>query len=53
MIYWKTEGKPCRNGLNVYRWSDPGNAGFVIKAGKHNFRVRWSKTVRQFFINIV
>ena len=47
LIWWKIEGSDPLNGLNVYPLSDPHSAGFVIKAGKIKFKVRWSKRTKR------
>lgn len=50
MIHWKIEGVPCRDGINVYRLSDPSSAGFVIKVAGRIFSFRWSKRAKRFFM---
>jgi hypothetical protein len=49
MIYYKIEGLPPLNGLNFYKPSDPSNAGFLIKLGSFELRVRYSKRVKKWF----
>lgn len=49
LFWWKIEGCDPLNGINVYPPSDPNSLGFVIKAGKFIFRVRWSKRAKKFF----
>jgi len=39
----------CLNGINVYPPSDENSMGFVIKAGKWQFRFRWSKRANRLF----
>ena len=52
MIHHKIEGLPALNGLNFYMPSDPNNAGFVIKLGSFELRVRYSKRVKKLFYSI-
>ena len=52
MIYYKVEGLPPLNGLNIYRLTDPGNAGFVVKLGKWEFCTRYSKQVKRWFVRL-
>ena len=49
LFWWKIEGLENLNGLNVYPPDDPNSAGFVIRAGKIQFRVRWSKRAKKLF----
>jgi len=49
MIYYIIEGLPPLNGLNFYKLSDPNSAGFLIKLGSFELRVRYSKRVKQWF----
>jgi hypothetical protein len=48
--FYKVEGLPPLNGLNVYKLSDPNSAGFLLKIGLAEFRVRYSKRVRKWFV---
>lgn len=50
LIWWKIEGYDCLNGLNVYPPLDLNSAGFILKAGKFKFKLRWSKRVKKLFI---
>lgn len=50
MIYYKIEGCDTLNGLNIYKLSDPSNAGFVARLGKWKFCVRYSKRVKRLFV---
>jgi hypothetical protein len=49
MVYYKIEGLPPLNGLNFYKPSDPVSAGFLIKLGVFELRVRYSKRVKKWF----
>lgn len=49
LFWWKIEGSDCLNGINVYPPSDPNSSGVVIKVGKLQFRLRWSKRAKKFF----
>jgi hypothetical protein len=51
MIYYKIESMAPLNGLNIYPLDDKNSAGFVIKLGPAEFRVRYSKRVKRWFIN--
>jgi hypothetical protein len=53
LLWWKIEGFSPLNGINVYPFSDPHSAGFVLKAGKFQFRVRWSKRTKKWFIGVI
>lgn len=50
MIRWRAEGEIIRNGLNVWRPSDKGSAGFVLRLGNYQLYVRWSKIMKQWII---
>ena len=50
MIYYKVEGLPPLNGLNIYRPADPNSAGFVAKLGKWKFCMRYSKQIKRWFV---
>lgn len=47
--FYKVEGMPCLNGLNVYRKNDPSSAGFILKVSLLHFKVRYSKRVKKLF----
>jgi hypothetical protein len=49
--FYKVEGMPCLNGINVYRADDVGSCGFIIKLGALHFRARYSKRIHQWFVN--
>ena len=50
MIYYKVEGLPPLNGLNIYKPTDLSNAGFVVKLGKWKFCIRYSKQIKRWFV---
>jgi hypothetical protein len=52
LFWWKIEGCECLNGVNVYPPSDKNSAGFVLKAGGWQLRVRWSKRAKKLFYGI-
>lgn len=43
MLHLTREGETPKNGLNFYRLSDPGSAGFKLRLGRFMFMLRWSK----------
>ena len=47
ILNWKIEGAACSNGLNVYPPEDNRSAGFVIKLGRFQARVRYSKRTKR------
>ena len=51
-IWWKIEGLEALNGLNVYKPRDKHSAGFVIKLGRIQFKVRYSKRAKKWFWGI-
>jgi hypothetical protein len=53
MFYWKIEGLPPLNGLNMYKPSDPDNAGVVLKLGPLEVRMRYSKRIKHFFFKVL
>jgi len=50
MIYLTGEGETVRNGINLYRLSDPSSAGFKLRLGRYLFMLRWSKGRQRFFV---
>lgn len=48
--FYKIEGMPCFNGLNVYHKRDPNSAGFVIKVGTFHFKCRYSKITEKWIV---
>lgn len=42
-IWVRREGEAVRQGLNVYPLSDRYSAGFILRLGRLNWRMRWSK----------
>ena len=42
-FWWKVEGYPLLNGINLYRLNDENSAGVAIKLGKLVARIRYSK----------
>lgn len=53
LIWWKIEGYDPLNGINIYHPSDENSAGFVVKVGKWQFRLRWSKRAKKLFWGFV
>ena len=47
MIYTKLEGKPVRQGLNIYSSTDPYSAGFVIRIWYGVLSVRYSTIIKR------
>ena len=48
--FYKIEGMPCYNGLNVYRKDDPSSSGFVLKLGHLYFQCRYSKRINKWLV---
>ena len=48
--FYKIEGLPCYNGINVYPKNDPISSGFVLKAGPLHFKARYSKRIQQWIV---
>jgi hypothetical protein len=47
MIYYKHEGHPPRQGLNIYPRDDRYSAGFVIRIWYGVLSIRYSKIVKR------
>ena len=50
--FWKIEGMPCFNGLNVYRKQDINSIGFIIKLGAFHFKWRYSKRTKKNIVKL-
>jgi hypothetical protein len=48
--FYKVEGMPCFNGLNIYRKQDPHSGGFVVKLGAFHFKCRHSKITKKWIV---
>jgi hypothetical protein len=48
--FYKIEGMPCLNGINIYPKRDSHSAGFVIKVGTFHFKCRSSKITKKWVI---
>lgn len=53
MIYFVKEGDRIRNGINLYRLSDPGSIGGWLRINRWGFTVRWSKKAKKLFVYTV
>ena len=52
LFWWKIEEFDALNGLNVYKKTDPRSAGFILKLGRFNLRVRYSKLTKKWFWSV-
>lgn len=50
MIYYKHEGQPVRQGLNIYSSTDPYSKGFVIRIWYGVLSVRYSKIIKRWVV---
>ena len=51
MIHWRSEGGLVHQGLNIYPFSDPQNAGGCLRIGNRMWRVRYSKFFKKWHFN--
>ena len=50
LFWWRFEGIAPLNGLNIYHPQDESSIGFSINAGRYEFRCRYSKRTKKFFV---
>jgi hypothetical protein len=48
--FYKIEGLPCFNGINVYRKIDENSKGFIFRLGTFHFKCRYSKRTNKWII---
>ena len=48
--FYKIEGMPCLNGINVYPKRDSHSAGFIIKVDAFHFKCRYSKITKKWVV---
>ena len=50
MLYVRRDGETIRNGFNFYPMNDTHSRGFIFRIGLRSLRVRYSLTVKKWFI---
>jgi hypothetical protein len=48
--FYKIEGMPCLNGINVYHPTDWHSKGFIVKLGALHFKCRYSKRTHKLIV---